>query len=244
MINVEVVAFWAPVSKLPPKGGKGKDKNHVQPAQAERISDSEDVYSTHLTSSKGEDHSEGSSLASFSEPEDDQLMQARRAKLCSKSMNDLSRIPVPPTPLPPPAPTQVAVQVPPVQVHPPWLLNRLKAEGLRTILEETRLSTDGVVDCYPEVWSTLKFYQFEIFTKPRGPYIPTWFWEFYSAYGELVPKGKKKANAFKTIDHVMLWGRKVKCSSSDINEILKCSREFKHYYVDKVQKKTLDDLKS
>uniref|UniRef100_M1DYR4 Uncharacterized protein n=1 Tax=Solanum tuberosum TaxID=4113 RepID=M1DYR4_SOLTU len=203
MINEKVVAFWAPVFKLPPKGGKGKDKNPIQPTQAERISESEDVYSSHFTSSKGEDHSEGSSLASFSDPEDDQLIQARRAKLRSKSMNDPSRIPVPPTPLPPPA--QVAVQVPPVQVPPPWSLNRLKAEGLRNILEETRFSTDGVIHRYPEVWSTLKLFQFEIFTKPRGPYISTWFWEFYSTYGELVPKGKKKANTFKPIDRVMVW---------------------------------------
>uniref|UniRef100_M1DMM9 Putative plant transposon protein domain-containing protein n=1 Tax=Solanum tuberosum TaxID=4113 RepID=M1DMM9_SOLTU len=134
-------------------------------------------------------------------------------------------------------------KLPPKGVPAPWALNRLKAEGLRTILKKNWLSTDGVLDWYSEVWSTLKFHQFEIFTKPRGPNIPTWFREFYSTYGELIPKGKNKAKSFKQIDHVMVWGRKVKCSSSDINKVLRCSRDFMHYYVDKVHKNTLDHLK-
>uniref|UniRef100_M1B2U1 Integrase core domain containing protein n=1 Tax=Solanum tuberosum TaxID=4113 RepID=M1B2U1_SOLTU len=122
------------------------------------------------------------------EPEDDQLLQVRRADLCSKTVNDLSRIPVPPTPAPSasapvPPPQQKMVPAPPVQGPPPRSLNRLKAEGLRTILEEKRLSTDVVVDRFPEVWNTIKFHKFEIFTKPRGPYIPNWVREFYSAYG-------------------------------------------------------------
>uniref|UniRef100_M1D8T9 Polyprotein protein n=1 Tax=Solanum tuberosum TaxID=4113 RepID=M1D8T9_SOLTU len=91
-----------------------------------------------------------------------------------------------------PTTAQTVVPAPPGQGPPPRFLNRLKAEGLRTILEEKRLSTNSVVDRYPNVWDTLRFHRFEQFTRPRGPYIPTWVWVFYTAYGDLVPKGKKK----------------------------------------------------
>ncbi|WMV32240.1 hypothetical protein MTR67_025625 [Solanum verrucosum] len=46
---------------------------------------------------------------------------------------------------------------------------------------------------YPEVWNTIKFHKFKLFTKPRGSYISTWVREFYSTHGELAPKGKKWA---------------------------------------------------
>uniref|UniRef100_M1DE56 Putative plant transposon protein domain-containing protein n=1 Tax=Solanum tuberosum TaxID=4113 RepID=M1DE56_SOLTU len=106
-----------------------------------------------------------------------------------------------------PSPAQTVVPVPPVQGPPPWLLNRLKYEGLRTILEEKRLSTDGVVDRYLNVWDTLRFHRFEFFTRPLGPYIPTWLREFYAAYSELVPKGKKKTSSFKPVESVVVGGR-------------------------------------
>uniref|UniRef100_M1DK10 Putative plant transposon protein domain-containing protein n=1 Tax=Solanum tuberosum TaxID=4113 RepID=M1DK10_SOLTU len=48
---------------------------------------------------------------------------------------------------------------------------------------------------------------------------------------------------FKLADEVMVRGRKVKCSSSDINAVLGCSQNFMHNYPDLVQKMTLEDLK-
>uniref|UniRef100_M1DPV2 Putative plant transposon protein domain-containing protein n=1 Tax=Solanum tuberosum TaxID=4113 RepID=M1DPV2_SOLTU len=237
-------ASRATVSKLSLKGVKSKGKGHVQPTQAEGSSDSECIYATHLTTSNTAGHSEGSSPASVFEPEVNHLQQARRVELHSKSLNDPSRIPVPPTAPPPLALDQVAMQVPPpVQAPPPRSLNRLKAKGLRVILEQKRLSSDGVVDWYLDVWSTLKFHKFEVFTNQRATYIPTWVWEFYSTYMEVVSKGRKNANAFMPINYVVVRGQKVKCRSSDMNDALGSTMNFMSYYMDKINKKNLDDLK-
>uniref|UniRef100_M1DAF6 Uncharacterized protein n=1 Tax=Solanum tuberosum TaxID=4113 RepID=M1DAF6_SOLTU len=110
-----------------------------------------------------------------------------------------------------------------VQDPPPRSLNRLKFEGLRTILEDKRFSIDSVVDRYLEVWNTMKFHRFEIFTEPRTPYIPTWVRKFYSPFGEPVLKGKKKPNAFKQVDFGVVQEKKVKYSSTEINEVVGCS---------------------
>uniref|UniRef100_M1DAK9 Putative plant transposon protein domain-containing protein n=1 Tax=Solanum tuberosum TaxID=4113 RepID=M1DAK9_SOLTU len=205
IINEKVVASRSLKTKFPPRGGKGKGP--MQLTHVEESSNSEDIYSTYLTPSGSEGQSKDSSPASISEPENDHLLQVWRAELRSKSMNDPSRIPMPPT-SPPLARAQIVVQAPPVQGPPSWSLNRLKVEGSRTILEEKRFSTNGVVDRYPEVWNTLKFHKFEVFTKPRGPYIPSWVREFYATYGELVPKGKKKASMFKSVDEPNLVKKK------------------------------------
>uniref|UniRef100_M1DU68 Uncharacterized protein n=1 Tax=Solanum tuberosum TaxID=4113 RepID=M1DU68_SOLTU len=133
----------------------------------------------------------------------------RRAKIRDRAHQGSSRTPesTPHAADTVPAPAQTVVPAPPVQGPPPRLLNRQKAEGLRTILEEKRLSTDGVVDRYPNVWDTFQFHRFEQFTKLCGPYIPTWVREFYTAYSDLVPKGKKKANTFRPVESMVVRGR-------------------------------------
>uniref|UniRef100_M1DB07 Putative plant transposon protein domain-containing protein n=1 Tax=Solanum tuberosum TaxID=4113 RepID=M1DB07_SOLTU len=191
---------------------------------------------------KSEGNSGARSPVSLSEPEND--LQTRRVELRSKSLHDPANILVPFMPSPPPTQTIKQVpSVPPIQAPPPRSLNRLKAAGLRTILEEKRLSKDSVVDKYLKMWNTIKFHKFEIFTKPRGSYIPSWVREFYVVYDKLVPKGKKKASAFTLVDHVVVRGRRVKCRNTDINEVLGCTVNVIHFLVDQIQKKTLDDLK-
>lgn len=59
--------------------------------------------------------------------------------------------------------------------------------GLRTILEERRLSTNGVIDWYLEVWVTLKFHNFQHFNHNSGL---VHLREFYEAYAKAIPKSK------------------------------------------------------
>lgn len=147
--------------------------------------DSDNIYATHLTTyeSEGENH-ETQTVAS----NDDELVAAQNAELWSKRMNGLSKIRNPQcTNTSPPIPTHEMVLATPVQGSPLKSKNRLKIEGLRTINDEKCLSTDGVIDSYPETMRCLKSHNFSITTKPHGTYIPNWVWEFYAAYKALIP---------------------------------------------------------
>uniref|UniRef100_M1DDV6 Polyprotein protein n=1 Tax=Solanum tuberosum TaxID=4113 RepID=M1DDV6_SOLTU len=122
------------------------------------------------------------------------LVKRKHLELRSKATHD-------PLALTPTPHASEAPQVPLIPVYHPRSMNRLKVTGLQSILEEKRFSTDGVVDKYPIVWETLRYHKFK-FTQPRGPYVPTWVWEFYEGYAKLIPKGKKRASLMAPIDFV------------------------------------------
>ncbi|KAG5615421.1 hypothetical protein H5410_015245 [Solanum commersonii] len=92
-------------------------------------------------------------------------------------------------------------------VPPPRLLNRLKGDG-------------GLEGNHPQVFETLRYHEFEQFTWPRDLYLPSWVRGFYTTYGELVSKNKKKASEFRPVKSVMVRGKEVECHSEHINVVL------------------------
>uniref|UniRef100_M1DYP9 Putative plant transposon protein domain-containing protein n=1 Tax=Solanum tuberosum TaxID=4113 RepID=M1DYP9_SOLTU len=141
------------------------------------------------------------------------------------------------------APAQTMVPVPPVQGPPPRLPNRLKVEGLRTIIEEKLLSTKDLEGRYSGVRDTLRYHRFDIFTRHRGPYIPTWVHEFYATFGELVPQRKNKTSAFKSVKSILVSGKELGCNSDHINATLDRATGYEHEYAGLATTHALDDLK-
>uniref|UniRef100_M1DER6 Integrase core domain containing protein n=1 Tax=Solanum tuberosum TaxID=4113 RepID=M1DER6_SOLTU len=113
-------------------------------------------------------------------PEDEKPLLNLREELRAKNQPKATRTPsaaTPPTtesvstPAPPPAAPALPVATPP-----PRLLNRLKRNDLRTIIEENLLSVECLEGEHVDVLARIKYHKFEKFTRHRGPYIPSWVW--------------------------------------------------------------------
>uniref|UniRef100_M1DVQ5 Integrase core domain containing protein n=1 Tax=Solanum tuberosum TaxID=4113 RepID=M1DVQ5_SOLTU len=106
---------------------------------------------------------------------DEELLTHRRNRHQARSQSSPTRVPSAATPsetgsvLAQPSPVTPALPIAP----PPQLLNRWKGDWVRTIPEETLLSTEGLQGKYLGVRDTINYHEFEQFTRLRGPYIPS-----------------------------------------------------------------------
>ncbi|KAG5606335.1 hypothetical protein H5410_027827, partial [Solanum commersonii] len=104
-------------------------------------------------------------------------------------------------------------------------------------------STDGVIDKYLDIMSCLKSHKFQLFTMPRGSYIPSWVREFYNTYSAMIPQRRKQATTFKLVDYVVVWGKRVQYNFSTINVVLECTTRLKNDCLHMIRTKKLDNMK-
>lgn len=75
-----------------------------------------------------------------------------------------------------------------------------------------------------------KFYNFQIFIKPRDIYGPSMVREFYETYGKAIPKRKRKVKVvLEHLDAVEIRGvLQVPCSEIEINDIWRCTYRYEN----------------